>query len=601
MSWTDIFPVLTDEQIDQYHNEATAAEKAQMENWYGVERIINAQAEKTHIVSVSLFWKNVRVGDPELPTPTREKLQNAVELGLAERFNPWDHYILPLIELTPEILKTHPSISVRVYLANDLAFLADELAEAGNEVYLMKSSSINFAPGGLWRFLPFSEEGRMVTVTDTDRLDELATDLERTEIMRKVGVGAWRVPVPRDLTPDYRVCYLPFMGCQFGVKGGVFDVRELLDAFTWQCLHERIEPTVNFPNCGPLPIQSSVWPSYGFDEFFMTIAAYPRIALDGMITFVPGDTSSQLLMVDVEYCTWGNPASELVFFPSGSCCGQLPTGAKASYFPTSAEPLPDIEPFELGSEPKIAFLFLTRKEVNHPEIWREYFQSNEGESRIFAHVAHPEKLENNSFLKEHVIDEYLQTEWGDISLVRATLALLRAALTDSDCTHMVLVSESCVPVRSLSDLTRSLQLDPRSRMFVRSWEDERRTNVLRAQRVEYLDGIRKEIAHFQAQWMSLCRNDAELICNNDLTDHFLKCFAPDEAYFATALAVLGRPPLQSVANRHFTWTDWTQGGDNPGQFHEVSPELAARISDSGCFFARKFKGKSNIGDYSLHL
>ena len=29
-----------------------------------------------------------------------------------------------------------------------------------------------------------------------------------------------------------------------------------------------------------------------------------------------------MLTLDVEYCTWANPNSQLVFFPSASCCGQ---------------------------------------------------------------------------------------------------------------------------------------------------------------------------------------------------------------------------------------------------------------------------------------
>jgi hypothetical protein len=137
-------------------------------------------------------------------------------------------------------------------------------------------------------------------------------------------------------------------------------------------------------------------------------------------------------------------------------------------------------------------------------------------------------------------------------------------------------------------------------MVVRSWEDERKTNVLRAQRVENLVGIRKEIAHFQEQWMALNRNDAELLSENDLTASFAKCFAPDECYFATALAVLGRPPLQAVANRPLTWTDWSKPGKNPGEFGEIEPAMAARISESGCFFARKFAQGSNIGEFGLH-
>jgi hypothetical protein len=63
------------------------------------------------------------------------------------------------------------------------------------------------------------------------------------------------------------------------------------------------------------------------------------------------------------------------------------------------------------------------------------------------------------------------------------------------------------------------------------------------------------MAHFQAQWMCLNRADSELLCENQMTERFENCFAPDECYYATAFAVLGRPPSQAVANRHLIWTD----------------------------------------------
>lgn len=38
---------------------------------------------------------------------------------------------------------------------------------------------------------------------------------------------------------------------------------------------------VIFPGCGPLKIQSHKWQSYGFDEFFMTVGAYPATGPTG--------------------------------------------------------------------------------------------------------------------------------------------------------------------------------------------------------------------------------------------------------------------------------------------------------------------------------
>ena len=276
MSWPDVFPIFTEEQIDDFHDLATPAEKAELEKWYGVERILNPKPDAREIVSISLFWKKVQSGGENYPEPTREILQNAVELGYADRFNPWDHYIAPLLEETPEIIARHPELSVRVHVAKDLEFLAEELAEAGNEVYLMKSSSINQAPGSLWRFLPLGEEGKTITVTDTDRLNDLENDLARTRMMAATAVGSWRLPVPNDLTADFKVCYLPIIACQFGVKGGLLEIAELLKAFTWNCLHGKVEPTVILPNCGPLPMVRHTWPDYCFDEFFLAVAAYPQ-------------------------------------------------------------------------------------------------------------------------------------------------------------------------------------------------------------------------------------------------------------------------------------------------------------------------------------
>ena len=614
MGWTEVFPVFTEEMVDDYEEQATAEERAQLEEWYGEERILNAQPDHADIVSVSLFWKNVREGDPELPVPTREIMQNAQELGLAKRFNPWDHYVRPLLEKVPDLCRKFPDVTFRVYLAKDLEFLAEELAAAGNEVHLMKSSSIHFAPAGLWRFLPFSETGKRVTVTDVDRFNELESDLLRTRTMAQAGVGAWRVPVPVDLTGDRKVCYLPFMGCQFGVQGGTMNVRQLLNAFTWHAVREKIDHMVIFPGCGPLPIQSHKWPNYGFDEFFMTVAAYPRLAQEGMLTFVPSSARSQLLTLDVEYVTWGNPNSELVYFPGGSCCGVAmePHVTKDDEdsdeftstiieFPKQEAP-PEAEYLEeLAPAPTIAFLFLTRSDAHHPEIWTEYFASAGNQIRIFSHAKNAELLDESSFLYGTQIKERVDTEWGNISLVEATLALLRAGLEHKDCTHFVLISESCIPVRPFSTLATSLRMDDRSRMKMQPWTDVRRKNILKAQRLENLPGIRKELGHFHDQWICLNRADALLVTEKDWTESFENVYAPDETYFATVMAASGQSPLQAVANRAITWTEWIEGEAHPQDYKTVPPRVAAQIAESGCFFARKFSPESDIARWKLHL
>lgn len=573
MAWPDVFPVFSEEQFDDYFAEATPEEVKLMEEWYGVEKILNRQPEATEIVSVSLFWKPVQSGGHEYPVPTRDILQNAVALGYADRFDPWDHYIRPLLELGPTIQSDHPGVCLRVHLANDLEFLADDLVQAGHEVRLMKSSSLNHAPGSLWRFLPLGEEGKLVTVTDVDRLHDLDHDLARTRMMAQTEVGAWRVPVPNDLTPELRVCYLPFIASQFGAKGGLLEVNDLLKAFTWNCLREKIDPVVHLPNCAPLPMRLHSWPDYGFDEFFLAVVAYPRLAQDGLMTFIPGNGSSQLLTLDIEYATWGNPASEVIYYPSGSCCGQEESSEPELPAMASDDQLKTCE------DPKVAFLVCSRGEMEHPSIWQEYLAEANGAARIFN-------------LKGETGDELDEETLDDLSMIRVQRALLHKSLASGDWTHFIFLPSDAIPVRSFGQLRRSLRLDSRSRMRVRSWEEERKTNILKAQELENLGAIPKQLAHFHSPWVCLSREDALTLDSHDLTQSFQSCPNPDQGYFATALAVLGFPPLQKVANRSLTWVAPALGA--------MSSPLLAQVAENGAFFAIGLPVDAETRKYALH-
>jgi hypothetical protein len=62
----------------------------------------------------------------------------------------------------------------------------------------------------------------------------------------------------------------------------------------------------------------SDWPRYGFDEWFLTAAVYPRLAPGGVATFFPaaecGFTLHHWFVLDIEYVTWANPRSEVIYF-----------------------------------------------------------------------------------------------------------------------------------------------------------------------------------------------------------------------------------------------------------------------------------------------
>lgn len=58
--------------------------------------------------------------------------------------------------------------------------------------------------------------------------------------------------------------------------------------------------------------------------------------------------------------------------------------------------------------------------------------------------------------------------WNDIRIVRAILSLLEAALSDEKTTHILLCTESCIPIATLLETGRSVLLDE-----VCNWEERK--------------------------------------------------------------------------------------------------------------------------------
>ncbi len=336
MSWTDIFPILDEEMMDACRAGVTEEEKEEFEEWFGVERrdgrqeggcadpmtsdlsssvsksSVSGPPARPHIVSATLFWKHVNGHDPDLPVPTREMLVDARRMGLVKRFDPWGSYIEPLFTHSAEAMGNHPDVTFRLHLAADLEFLMPELADLGWEVFLMKSPSIRYCPGGFWRFLAL-EEDALVTVIDTDRMNEVSHEIRRTEAMAEAGLGLWRVPGYYNSPLHEQVRYRPILGGHFGARGPV-PVRETIEAFVWHWKHGTLPLTAKIPGLGERPIRFSKWPNYGFDEWWQLAALYPRLAPKGVLIFIPSDARSLLLPADVEYAQWANPRSECVYF-----------------------------------------------------------------------------------------------------------------------------------------------------------------------------------------------------------------------------------------------------------------------------------------------
>jgi hypothetical protein len=324
MNWSDIFPILTDELVDQFTAGAPLKFKREAAGWFAEKRTINPRAVR-HIVSVSLFWKNIRSAQPEILIKDRAWFMSAGRRKLL-RFEPWSYYVKPLLEGAYALQAAgREDVAFRVYLAADLEFLIPDLVEAGCEVRLMKSNSIRHNPGAMWRFLALAETDKLITIVGADRASSPFFDIERTEAMAGAGLNWWRVPVWGELNEIGNVSYRPFLALQFGSTGGLTEVNTIMQALVWASQNQQIETFAKLPGCAPKPVHGTVWPDYGFDEWFLLCGVYPRAAYDGVLTFVPSDATSRLLPLDVQYAAKANERSEIHYFGSTGvgCWGPL--------------------------------------------------------------------------------------------------------------------------------------------------------------------------------------------------------------------------------------------------------------------------------------
>jgi hypothetical protein len=244
---------------------------------------------------------------------------------------------------------------------------------------------------------------------------------------------------------------------------------------------------------------------------------------------------------------------------------------------------------------RLALMFLTKGDTHHPEIWREYVVQAPDRVKVFCHPKNPQLL-TGGFLDGRAIPQRIATAWGDVSLVRATLALLHAALADPDLTHFALVSESCVPVRPLTEVLKLLDWNPRSRF---DWRDLTNASSVQKQRALGLPQVPDACWRFQSQWWLLERTAAEWVARADYTDFFKRMEVPDEGYFSTVLCLLGFPLDDFVEKKASTWTHW-EGGPHPLSHDKLTDEDLRSIIESGALFARKFPKGADVGRFGLH-
>ncbi|KAK8916227.1 hypothetical protein KSP39_PZI022486 [Platanthera zijinensis] len=168
----------------------------------------------------------------------------------------------------------------------------------------------------------------------------------------------------------------------------------------------------------------------------------------------------------------------------------------------------------MNQKPKMAFLFIARNRLPLDLVWDEFFQGqDEGEFSIYVH-SRPGFLFNQATTKSRYfygrqVNNSIQVEWGEASMILAERILLHNALKDATNERFLLLSDSCIPLYNFSYIYEYVMSTPTS--FVDSFADTKDGR--------YNPKMHPVIPKFNwrkgSQWAVLIKNHAEIVVNDN--------------------------------------------------------------------------------------
>ncbi|KAI3463024.1 hypothetical protein Pfo_019687 [Paulownia fortunei] len=165
-------------------------------------------------------------------------------------------------------------------------------------------------------------------------------------------------------------------------------------------------------------------------------------------------------------------------------------------------------------KPKIAFLFIARNRIPLDMVWDVFFRGD-AEDRFSVYVhSRPGFLLNaattrSTYFLNRQINDSVQVDWGEASMIQAERILLQNALMDRFNERFIFLSESCIPLYNFSYTYDYLM--SASTSFVDSFADtkEDRYNP-KMHPVIPVENWRKG-----SQWVVLTRKHAEIVVHDD--------------------------------------------------------------------------------------
>ncbi|XP_038700893.1 glycosyltransferase BC10-like [Tripterygium wilfordii] len=232
---------------------------------------------------------------------------------------------------------------------------------------------------------------------------------------------------------------------------------------------------------------------------------------------------------------------------------------------------------------KIAFMFLSTGSLHFEKLWDKFFHGHEERFSVYVHASKEKPVHvSRYFINRDIRSE--QVIWGKITMIDAERRLLANALKDPDNQHFVLLSDSCVPLRSFDYVYNYLMYSNIS--FVDSFVDPGPHGNGRYTE-HMLPEIEMKDFRKGAQWFTMTRQHALIVVADSLYYSIFRdyckpgfegknCIA-DEHYLPTFFHMLDPG---GIANWSVTHVDWSERKWHPKSYkaHDVTYDLLKNIT-----------------------
>ncbi len=243
---------------------------------------------------------------------------------------------------------------------------------------------------------------------------------------------------------------------------------------------------------------------------------------------------------------------------------------------------------------KIALCFLTYTNLSQNKLWYKLLLNCKDKFSIYIHNKY-KFIDKETNFHNFCLEEVIQTKWGTLSLVKATLLLFKEAFKNKDNEYFILLSDKCIPIYPLEYIHNKV-LEINNNIIKSYIGNKDRFNTLRQKKFFKRENFMK-----QNQWMLLTRSTVKFFLNNNFLYIFKNKFnIPDEHYF---INIINKNNIR-FKNDFVTYTNWEEESDSnkyrkyPKTYSILNRKIIRKIQKRGnYFFIRKISPECKIEDY----